>query len=921
MNRVQHKSQNKLFHTQRIHLGRYGLMAGMSFAIITGSSLQAAEQASEPEAQATEIEFEEVIVTGSHIRGAGVSVGSKVNIIGRAEIDRSGLATIQDVLKTLPQNFQGGPSEDTRLGDPALSNFTSASGVNLRGLGAASTLLLINGRRMPVAGDRGSFTDISSIPVTAIERIEVLPDGASAIYGADAIAGVVNVILRKDYDGAETRLRYGTVTDGGLEEYQLGQTFGKSWNNGHGLLSYEYHKRDSLGYEERPFTVSSDLRPLGGDDFRSSFSNPGNILDPVTYAPGFAVPFGQDGTSLNPGDFLPGTVNLENSNAGFDLLGEQERHSVFVTLSQELSESVELYAEGRFSARDFTSRAGGHITTLFVPSSNAFFVDPTGFGFVLMNYSFLPDLGPITRTGDVKSTNAVIGSKIDLKGDWALQAYGSFSREKSDSLARNLIDDAALAVALADPDPVTAFNPYADGSNTNPVTLDNIRGNQALSSLSKVLSFNMTTDGSLFDLPGGAVKLAIGADYRKESYGTAFVTPALAQSTDFQREVMAVFGELYVPLVGEGNRRAGMEKLVLSLAGRYEDYRDRRLDTGQELTRDIGGTFNPKFGLLWQVIDGLNLRATYGTSFKAPTIPTLGAQSGTFALPLDDPSAPSGSTFVLLRGGTNPDLKNETATTWTIGVDYTPQALPDLTFELTYFNIDFRDRIRPPGNLLGILHEEDKFSAIITRNPSVGEVDALCNGDDFLGDPAICGLVPIGAIIDGRTNNTSRTKVSGFDFNVYYGFDADSIGRFDFKVNGNYLITFKEAFSEASAFIELVDTMNNPVDFRMRGSVTWSGTQGLSLTSFVNYADSYRDNITVPNRKVGSWTTVDLTLAYNSEDRLAGLGLRDTIFTLGVQNLFDRDPPFVNNPLGLGYDPENADPLGRFISFNITKKW
>lgn len=892
----------------------YGLIAGMAQA----AEVKADQNETKP---AESVEFEEIVVTGSHIRGVGVSVGSKVAIIDRAEIDKSGFSTVQQVLKSLPQNFQGGPSEDTRLGDPALSNFTSASGVNLRGLGAASTLLLVNGRRMPVAGDRGSFTDISSIPVTAIERIEVLPDGASAIYGADAIAGVVNVILRDDYDGAETRLRYGTVTDGGLEEYQLGQTFGKSWETGHALISYEYYNRGSLGYSERSYTADSDLRPLGGDDFSSDFSNPGNILDPLTFTPAFAIPTGQDGTALTPGDFLPGVVNLRNASEGFDLLGEQERHSVFLTLSQEFGENVEVFAEGRYSTREFKSGAGSHITTLFVPSSNPFFVDPTGFGFVLMNYAFLDDLGAISRAGDVESFNGVLGGKVNLGGDWELQMFSSFSQEKSDSVASNLIDDAELAIALADPDPATAFNPFSDGSNTNPATLDRIRGSQALSSNSKVWSLNATADGTLFHLPGGEAKLAIGVDYRKEIYGTGIIIPSLTQNKKFKREVIALFGEMYIPIVGEDNRRPGVERLVVSMAGRFEDYRDKRLDQGNEMERDIGSTFNPKFGLLWTPVEGLNLRGTYGTSFKAPTIPTLGAQSGTFALPLDDPSAPSGSTFVVLQGGTNPDLKNETAKTWTVGIDYTSQAVPELTFELTYFNIDFRDRIRTPGNILGILFEEEKFASIITRNPSQAQVDALCNGDDFFGDPSICSLVPIGAIIDGRTNNTARTKVSGLDFNIYYGIETENAGRFDFRINGNYLITFKEAFSDTSPSFELVDTMNNPVDFRMRNSISWSGSKGLSATVFVNYADSYRDDISVPGRKIGSWTTVDLTLTYNSEDRLSGLGLSNTIFTLSAQNLFDTDPPFVNNPLGFGYDPENADPLGRFISFNITKKW
>jgi len=255
-------------------------------------------------------EFEEIVVTGSHIRGVGLSVGSKVEIIDRLEIDRSGFATTQQILQSLPQNFGGGANE--RVTNSA--NLTAGTGVNLRGLGTDSTLLLVNGRRVPVAGLNTDFFDVSNIPTTAIERIEVLSDGASAIYGTDAIAGVINIILRDDYEGAETRARFGTVTEGGQQEYQFSQTFGTNWESGNALISYEYYNRDSLGNEEREFTADSDLRSLGGDNFSTTFSNPGNIADPFTgfSTVAFAIPAGQDGTALTPGDLMPGSTRARS---------------------------------------------------------------------------------------------------------------------------------------------------------------------------------------------------------------------------------------------------------------------------------------------------------------------------------------------------------------------------------------------------------------------------------------------------------------------------------------------------------------------------------------------------------------------------------------------------------------------------------
>ena len=865
----------RLYHSRKSQTWRTGLLTTLSTAVLTGGFAAAAEQP--VNAEDNELTLEEVIVTGSHIRGAGVSVGSKVNIIDRAEIDTAGFSTVQQVLQSLPQNFQGGANEDTRLGSEAAANMAFGSTVNLRGLGATSTLVLINGRRLPVGGRDGNFVDVSNIPATAISRVEVLPDGASAIYGSDAVGGVVNIILRDDFDGAETRLRYGGVTDGDLDEVQLAQVFGHSWDSGNILMSYEYYNRDSLASAERPFTASSDLRPLGGDNQGSEVSNPGNILSPFTFAPAFAIPTGQDGRMLTPGDLRAGEVNLGNQNEGQDLLPRQERHSVFATLRQEVSEGVSFFAEGRFSDRQSSRRFGGDARTILVPASNPFFVDPFGgSAFLFLTYSFLDDLGAIENDAVVRNYNGVLGGELDLGRDWQMEVYGSYSRGTTRRDQFNVVDTTALGLALADPDPLTAFNPFGDGSHSPAATIENIRSSNVRTSRSEVWQVNMVADGSLLSLPAGEVKLAVGADYRKESFASG-----TARKND--REVAALFAELFIPLFGKDHRRAGFEQLAVS---------------------------------------GLDLRGSFGTSFTAPNLLDLDETfNQTSALPLADPASPSGSTFVVIRLGNNAALKNETSTSWTLGADYTPSFLPDLTVGVTYFNIDYKDRIQAPGDLTAILLETDKHAAIITRNPDAGEVSALCNSPRFIGNPALCDMIPIGAIVDARLNITSRTRLSGLDFTVDYGLDTDRAGRFDFRVNGSYLFHFKEAFSPSVGFVDLVDTVNNVVDFKLRGSLSWQGEQGLSATGFVNYVDGYRDDVIEPPRRIDGWTTVDVNVSYNTADRLGGVGLNDTVFSLNVMNLFDNDPPFVNNTSGVGYDPANADPLGRFISLTLTKKW
>jgi outer membrane receptor protein involved in Fe transport len=256
-----------------------------------------------------------------------------------------------------------------------------------------------------------------------------------------------------------------------------------------------------------------------------------------------------------------------------------------------------------------------------------------------------------------------------------------------------------------------------------------------------------------------------------------------------------------------------------------------------------------------------------------------------------------------------------------LGADFTPQAIPGFNITLTYFNIDFKDRITSPSNPLIPLIEEDIFSSIIMRDPDPALVDALCNDPTFSGDPAICTFIPIGAIVDLRLNNTAVTKLEGLDFTLNYGLEMANSGHIDFRINGSYLFKFKESFSSVAPVIELVDTVNNPVDFTLRSSVTWKNKDGFSATTFINYTDSYRDDESDPDQRIDSWITFDLTLSYDTQDNFVGAGLNETTFTLSVINLFDNDPPFVNNLLGVAYDPANSNPLGRFISFNIVKKW
>ena len=250
--------------------------------------------------------LEQITIVGTHLRGEE-PVGEHVVHLDREDIDGSPTGTVQDLLRTLPQVFGGGPTEDTHyFGMDTATNSGIGTGINLRGLGARATLVLINGKRLAPSGTEGQFADIENIPLSAVERVDILSDGASALYGADAVGGVVNFVMRDNFNGAETFARAGSGTQNTLEEYRVAQNLGSHWDSGNGMLSLEFYKRGDLPASARRYTTS-DLTSLGGSNFDINESNPGTL---IARGQTYAIPLGQDGTHLTPSQLVSGTQNL-----------------------------------------------------------------------------------------------------------------------------------------------------------------------------------------------------------------------------------------------------------------------------------------------------------------------------------------------------------------------------------------------------------------------------------------------------------------------------------------------------------------------------------------------------------------------------------------------------------------------------------
>jgi len=852
----------------------------------------------------SEKDLEEVVVTGTLIRGVLDIMSPLVFVTGK-EMKKTGYATVQDALQALPVNFGGGPSEDFSPG----GNFSRGVSVNLRGLGAGATLVLVDGRRQPYSGVEGDFVDISNIPWSAVERIEVLPDGASALYGSDAIAGVVNIIMRKDLRGAETQVRYGSGK-GGAGERVFSQLFGSGWETGNALLSYQYSERTALSAADRAYAANEDKRSFGGRDHRSYLSNPGNVVDPRSLTPLFGVPAGQDGRSLDEADLLPGEINLLNRYATVELLPDRRMHNVFLSASQELGERFELFGDGRFSRRDISQTYFASDQLLMVPASNPFFVNPfPGAPFGVVAYSFVDDLGPLAISADVQSYSAALGVKADLTDTWRLTVSGTHGRERMSYVGDNQPNAEMLAAALADPDPETAFNPYGDGAGTNPATLAAIRTARLEHARSGIAAVSFIADGTVAEISQGAVRLAVGGESRREELerGTN-VTPAML----FDRSVQSAFAELSVPLIGVAGDPLAAPRLELSLAGRYERY------------SDFGSTSNPKVGLRWAPNDSLKLRASWGTSFKAPKLVDIYDSSRNLAglAVLEDPVSELGSSVVLVNQGNNPNLKEETATTWTAGIDLAPRQVPGLGVSLTLYSIEYKDRIVLPGpnSPFDILLHEDRWQEIISRAPRQSEIESLCDSAAYSGSVSQCKSAPIAAIVDFRVRNLASTRVRGLDLKLDHSLDT-RYGNFGFGLSGSYVLSFEEAVSDTSPMDDVVNTVGNPLALRLRGSAEWYQRSwdmpGFGVSMAVDHFGAYDDPDTLSGLRVDSLTTLDLRLSYRTQ---RGDGLLDDLeLALNAMNVFDAAPPFVDRDAG--YDMINAEPFGRVVSFGIQKRW
>jgi iron complex outermembrane receptor protein len=873
-------------------LGRGSEMAialafGMLALPISSASAQEASASDSDQAVAEE----EIVVTGTSIRGVA-PVGSQLIQISQEDIQASGAQNTAALLASVPQLNSFGTTPR-----PGSDGANPTNPPSLRGLPPGATLNLLNGHRLVGLGTISTQADPSSIPIAAIERVEVLTDGASSTYGSDAVAGVINVILRRDLDGIDVQGTYGFAD--GYDEKQVSAVAGKTWDSGFAMIGYQYFQNSDLSGNDRGFVTSNLAGFPGGFDTRSAFA-----LTPNVNVNG--QDFNYNGTS-----FTPGLVRYDAARDS-SLVPASKRHSAIANFRQDIGDSVELFGDANYGNIETVVLSPAQTAGLTITSANPYFQSPiAGATSATVNYRFNREYGATRNFNSVEYYGGRLGADFKISDKWNGQLYANYQHGFAEVFQGGgvSIDGAALNAALASTNPATAFDPFT--GRTSAATLQAIRSGGINTPASNQTVFQVLgkVDGTVVSLAGGDVRAALGVEFRRETfYGSIDqstpTTPNVVRAGG-GRSIKSIYGELYIPLVSSANAVPGVYSLALNGTLRHDSY------------SDFGSTTNPKIGIEYAPVEELTLRANYSKSFRAPNLSDIYATDsraqyieGINVPDFFNPVAPgprNGNYNILLLAGGNANLQPETASTYSIGADLKPTS--NVRLSATYYNIKYENVINIAA---GAFSNPALFSRFITANPTQAQVDAA-----VAQLPAIWG-VPIPAsqidfIDDLRRYNLGAQNIEGLDFSADIRIPTTSAGTFNVGGSGNYLLTNETQPATGAAFIDNLQLANPR--WRMRGYVNWSNSSW-TANLFVNHIGSFNNPGVSPVQRVKSWTTFDANIGYDFGELF---GTRGTSIQLYVQNLFDKDPPQAfSSP---GFIQSYASPLGRMVQVSVRTKF
>jgi iron complex outermembrane receptor protein len=875
---------------------------------------------------------EKVVVTGTSIRNAPPT-GTNLIAIDKQGIQATGANSAAELIATIPQASGGFFNEIPQLDAGGGSGQVSSAGSgtvlkpNLRATpssatdSGSSTLILLDGQRTAGTGTIHNATDVNSMPVALLERVEINTDGGSSIYGSDGIGGVINFITRRRFEGIQLRGRYGIADD--YYNYEVGGIVGHSFGKANVYVSYSRTGNDEIFNRERDYFQSIDWTT--GLEVGTQCELPNVSLGTPTQF------YGVDAS----GNIVSGpqstAVNLCTPSADDALAGRNVRNNVLASFSYDFTDGIKLTVRGRYADSKGTQpQAAANLTSQITPAN--FFYQPVAANPTATQrvaYSFAPVQGDDTFDviGRFKQYGISPELTVDVDGNW--QVRGFFNWDKSRTWRNSqVVDTTTLNEALLSGDPDTAFNPY-NVEDTNPALLaDILDGVNQGESFNEILNSRVTIDGALFELPGGKVRMAAGLEYLKENFGVRNynqLDPVVdgIEAVDFNkahRNVKSVFGELNIPIVSSLNSGPLFEELRFAFSGRYDDF------------SDWGDNFSPRIGATYAPFKWIRFRGNWGKSFRAPTVvETLNASNsnvgvnspavygflidttrpGQYPIPPADGKTLNDYVALTYFGGVSDTLKPQRGTNWSVAGEIRP--IDGLRAELSYYKIDYRDAIGFP-NAVGLF---PAYYEVVTLYPTEAEIAAFLaqagNRETAIGE---IGGREVYGLYDLRTRNLGNAKIEGLDYSARYDFNTP-IGAAYISANGNIQLVNKQQPTASTPFRSvLVGTPNH------RASVNVGLRSGGFRTQFtLNHTDGYKvtRTATLLQDSVGSFDVINAFFAYEFTEGELGLGsFADGLeVSLNVQNLFDTDPPIFRQRGGDG--TANGSTLGRLIQIGVRK--
>jgi len=926
-------------------LSKKPLSATIALLLATSVAAQAQSPAAETDDAKT---LDAVTVTGTNLRGVDLAEAQPVQVIDAVKIERLGLASIGDVLKLISEtgggtgNFSTATSGALQADSPA-----GMAGASLRGLGAGSTLTLVNGRRVAASsfsnGVRSeNFVDINAIPMAAVERIEVLSAGASAIYGADAVAGVINVVLRQSFDGVRTAVSIGDSTaDGDEAKLNANLLAGFSTDTVEGLVVIDAFRRN--GFYNRDRAITANERVPSQQGIFPSYNWGSFSRDDFVEA---SCPSGQrfDGRPGFPLGSLGAYCAVDRSDyTAFD--PQLEQLGLYGTFNARLGDSLAFFSEVQLQRNEsFATSAPApwsQATIAFnhpnMPAELRTRLLAGGLGATqdIVGWGRFPD----ERQIDVETKNwrALAGLRGELNDDWGWEAAVGYGRSESEQIASGGIYNrlrtlAALRGRLCADGTTTCtpttgglwYNPFGGQATQDPNVMRLLRDTVPRNGESTTLSADLKFNGIAGAIGDRDIAWAVGLEGRREDIadrpsplaevnrltGQPGVFGFGSKSANADRNASAVFVESLLPFT---------DTFDVRLAGRYDHY------------SDFGGDFNPSVGLRFRPSDALVFRAGWNTGFRAPSLAQAG--SGTTAASFTLPCA-SGSEFfanwcgsrtgrptILSQVLANPDLQPETSEAWNAGMVWSP--LERTTISVDYWNFDQKNTV--DVDYFGLLR------AALT-NPSLIYTFADGSRPRPVNAPGIetasggVGRVSTGEVF-APLQNIGVQRTNGWDLAIDHGLAEDFLGgRLDLSIDATRVLSFERSESCSPQVAPLRGDgacVGGQRLVELNGEYRypkWRGTVALDWTSedfdaavWASYTGSYYDDFRfdpaaiATTARVASWTTFNASWGWNINETHR--------VSLQVKNLTDRDPP---RALGASawVDTFNHDAMGRFVTLN-----